>query len=182
MKRAWYLLMVTVLAAGLISSCGGGAGGEDDGGGNGDDPPVYDTGTLTVRNQTSFDLELIHWVDGMGNTYFFGVDLIWDPYVGDYVYGLHPGSSYMWEVLPGSSYLFFWTPNTVDFYRTADMVTVNAGQDVVFTFTDETMIYTLDTNQEGIVFDIEDAVRVPADDADRRMQAESAEIQLNEVQ
>lgn len=182
MKRAWYLLILMALAAGLMSSCGGG-GGEDDGGsGSGDDSSVYDTGTLTVRNQTSFELELVHWVDGIGNTYFFGADLIWDPYVGDYVYGLFPGSSYIWEVLPGSSYLFFWTPYTADFYRTADMVTVNAGQNVVFTFTDETMIYTLDTDQEGIVFDIEDAVSVPAEEGERRMQAESAAIQLNEVQ
>jgi len=171
MKKLWYVAGAVFLAAGLLLSCGGGGGDED--GNGGAEPPG--TGTLTIRNQSSAELELVHWMDDFGYTYFFGIDLIWDPYIEDYVYGLFPGSSYLHQVYPGSSYIYFWISVSPDFYRTDALVSVNAGDAVVFTFTDETIVWTLDEG-EGIVFDLDDAVRVPSDVNDRRSAAREAEL------
>jgi hypothetical protein len=170
MKRLLVTVLIVSLISGVVLSCGGGNGGD----GGSSDPT---TGFLTIRNQSSGDLELVHWVDGIGNTYFFGVDLIWDPYLGDYVYGMMPGSSYFWEVLPGISYIYFWLPNSPDMYRTDVMVSVGAGEDVVFTFTDSTMVVAMG-EQEGLVFDLENAVSEPSSEEDRRDAAIKAERQL----
>ena len=53
----------------------------------------YNRTMLTIRNLTSFNLELIKWYDYLDFAYYFGDDLIWDFIINDWAYGLWPGSS-----------------------------------------------------------------------------------------
>ena len=62
----------------------------------------YNRTLLMIRNQTSSDLDLVNW-----KGYYFGDDLVWDAILGQYVYGLKPGSSYVNEVPSGLGYIYF---------------------------------------------------------------------------
>ena len=95
----------------------------------------YNKTLLAIQNSSSYDLELVQW-----NGLFWGDDLIWDPGLGEYIHGIYSGNGYYREVSPGSDYISFWFPSGGPQYRTAELVTVYAEQQIVFTFYDSTSI------------------------------------------
>ena len=76
--------------------------------------------TLTIENNTSYDLGLIQW-----NGIFFGDDQVYSACLGRNTHRLRPGSSAKMQVDPASDYITFWLISTTDpEYRTIEMVTV----------------------------------------------------------
>jgi hypothetical protein len=93
----------------------------------------YNRTLLGIKNSSIFDLDLINW-----RGYYFGKDLVWDAILGEYVYGLKPGSIDVREVTPGSGYVYFYFASGGPKYRTTELVSVAAEEQKVFTFLDTT--------------------------------------------
>jgi hypothetical protein len=91
--------------------------------------------TLTIKNSTSFELDLISW-----NGIYIGKDQVYDQLLGYCVDGLKPGSSDTKKVDPSTDYILFWFTTPGPKYRTTELVTVKKNEQKTLTFTDSTII------------------------------------------
>ena len=99
--------------------------------------------SMTVTNNTSFDLDLISWYSNSSGTwYWFGSDQVYDSLLGYSVDGLHPGSSDTQNVAPGNSPVYFWFAAGGPKYQTATSFQVNEGYRITCILTDNTQIIT----------------------------------------
>ncbi len=96
---------------------------------------------LTISNNTSFDLDLIRWIDEDGETYWFGTDRVYDYVLYMYLDGMHPGSSDEQDVDPGNSPIYFWFASGGPEYRTVDWIEVEKRKHEKFTIKDSTLVY-----------------------------------------
>ncbi|MFA4972510.1 MAG: hypothetical protein WC683_07835 [bacterium] len=95
---------------------------------------------LTVSNRCGSDLLLIEWETEADSLYFFGNDDIWCATLGEPVGGMRDGHSDTEEVSPGSGYISFWFAEYTGQYRTSDVVTIEEGDQIYFTFYGSTYI------------------------------------------
>jgi hypothetical protein len=109
---------------------------------------LFGVGTLTIRNYSSSDIDLVSWQSNNGITYFFGRDTVWDytinsgagGWVTDGMRSL--GGSDSREVEFGSDFIYFFFTTSAIGYRTAATVDVNVFTDGSFTFWDSTAVFT----------------------------------------
>ena len=90
---------------------------------------------LTIKNSTSFELDLISW-----SGFYFGDDAVWDVVLGEFAPGILPGNSSTRIVTPGSSYIYLWFAAGGPRYRTANIITVGKNDKATFTFYDSTIV------------------------------------------
>ena len=95
---------------------------------------------LKIDNNTSYDLDLISWVDDDGTAYWFGNDLVWDYVLDEYLEGMHPGSSDEQDVNPGNSPIYFWFALGGPEYRTEEFIKVEKRKKESYTITDTTVV------------------------------------------
>ncbi len=95
---------------------------------------------LTISNNTSFDLDLISWIDEDGTTHWFGTDRVYDYVLYMYLDGMHPGSSDEQDVDPGNSPIYFWFASGGPEYRTADLIEVEKRKRETYTLRDSTIV------------------------------------------
>ena len=98
------------------------------------------TTTLTIENQSSFELDFVEWTDDSGYTHDFGDTLVWDSSLGSWELGLAVWDSDTEEVEPGSDYVYFYFTHQLTGYRTSQTVSVSLWEDATFTFYDSTLI------------------------------------------
>lgn len=105
----------------------------------------YFKGTLTICNDSSYDLDFVQWANDWSETIEFGDDLVWDVDLGGYTFGIVSGSSSTRRTFGGTDFIYFYYAGEPmgEFRRTVETVTVGGFDDVTFTFTDSTPSITL---------------------------------------
>lgn len=83
---------------------------------------------MTIKNDCSFCLELVHWIDYNNNVYYFTNGEVWDNAMGEYVSTLRGGTSVTKDVKPGNSYIYFYLVNDFTEYSTTEMFSMRKGQ------------------------------------------------------
>jgi len=128
---AWYrraVLAVLVLALPVgLSSC------------------FFFKGTLTINNESSYDLDFVQWSNDWSETIEFGDDSVWDVSLAAYTPGIKAGSSSTRKTFSGTDFVYFYYAGEAmsEFRRTTESVTVGGFEHVTFTFTDSTPSITL---------------------------------------
>lgn len=102
---------------------------------------LFGTGTLTLRNYSTRDIDFVTWTSDDGTVYDFGDDLVYDDVAG-WVYGIAVLGMDSRQVSFGSNYIYFFFTDSIQYYRTAAAVDVGLFTDGEFTFYDTTFIYT----------------------------------------
>ncbi len=95
---------------------------------------------LEITNNTSFDLDLIRWIDEDGDTERFGTDRVWDYVLDQYLDGMRPGGSDEKDVDPGDSPIYFWFAAGGPEYKTVDWIEVEKRKSESYTFRDSTVV------------------------------------------
>jgi hypothetical protein len=106
-------------------------------------------GTLTIRNNSSFDVDFVTWTSDNGITYSFGDDSVWDYSNSQYEWGI--AASGGWDsrqVDFGSDNIYFCFTNDINVYRTTAVVEVGLFTDGHFTFYDGFAFFSL-TDPDG---------------------------------
>lgn len=102
-------------------------------------------GTLTIRNDSSYDLDFVQWSNDWSETIEFGDDAVWDVDLAGYTPGILHGSSSTRKTFGGTDFVYFYYAGESfgEFRRTVEPVTVGGFDNVTFTFTDSTPSITL---------------------------------------
>ena len=98
---------------------------------------------LEITNNTSFDLDLISWIDEDGDTEWFGTDRVYDYVLYEYLDGMRPGGSDENDVDPGNSPIYFWAAAGGPEWRTVDYIEVEKWKSESYTIRDSTLVYEL---------------------------------------
>lgn len=98
---------------------------------------------LEITNNTSFDLDLIQWIDEDGDTEWFGTDRVWDYVLNKYLDGMRPGGSDEKDVDPGDSPIYFWAAAGGPEWRTVDWIEVEKNKSESYTIHDSTLVVEL---------------------------------------
>lgn len=102
-------------------------------------------GTLTIQNDSAYDIDFVQWANDWNETIDFGDDLVWDFSLAAYTPGIKAGSSSTRKTFSGTDFIYFYYAGEVmsEFRRTTESVTVGGFEHVTFTFTDSTPSITL---------------------------------------
>ena len=84
---------------------------------------LFGTGTLTIRNYSTRDIDFVTWTSDDGTVYDFGDDLVYDDVAG-WVYGIAVLGMDSRQVSFGSNYIYFYFTDSIQYYRTAAVVDV----------------------------------------------------------
>lgn len=113
--------------------------------------------TLTIRNQSFFDLSEVSWNDE-------------DFEENSFENSINMGRSVTKNVSPGIGYIYFKRDTGAVVARTDEVITVNEGDNIEFTFTDNTIILEKNnTDNKGTLSSLESKI-VFFDDAEGELQ------------
>lgn len=98
--------------------------------------------SLTLVNKTGAALELVCWAEPDALVWFSDCT-VWDSGLAQYVSAVSVGGSVTRTVTPNASAFGFWFVNGTTHYRTASLVSVEAGTHVTFTMEGTTLVRPL---------------------------------------
>lgn len=97
---------------------------------------IFGSTSLEIQNESDFGVEFVTWND----ISFSESGAVYEPLLGYNVGGIASGDSVKHDVDPASSYVYFEVPGNSTDLRTSEPVTVEKGDEAVFTLLGSTQV------------------------------------------
>ena len=101
------------------------------------------TGSLTISNASSYDIDFVYWVSDDGTKYYYTPDQVFDSVLNKTVGGMYSGSSKSLTVKKGNSAVYFFFTDGGVQQCTESTIKVDADANQAFSLTDSTPTMSL---------------------------------------